>query len=327
MNSSGLGRNLLRDVSRSFYLSLRLLPRRMRAPCSTGYLLARLADTIADCAGLPASTRIRLLRDFRKSLLGSLPFRKLHEALHESLLPSLVHPGERRLVESTEACFRSLASLAPGLAHEVSEVVQIITAGQESDLRHFPGTGPLLALPAAEDLTVYTDRVAGCVGRFWTRVGLACYPRFSSLPAGELSELGTRYGRALQLVNILRDLPEDLEAGRCYLPQVELDRAGWRPNLPWREQTGVLRAVSTTWEAAAAAGLRDGLAYANSLRQPPARLATALPALLGIRTLEQLQRGPERRFEGKLRISRQDLKRALVRTALAAILGRPFRPV
>lgn len=325
MNAPGLDRNLLRDVSRSFYLSLRLLPRGMRAPCSLGYLLARLSDTIADCAALPASTRIQLLRDFRKSLLGALPFQKLHEALNQALHPSLEHPGERRLVASTAACFRSLATLPPGLAHAVSEVVQTITAGQESDLRHFPDSGRLLALPCAGDLTLYTDRVAGCVGRFWTQVGFASDVRFSALSQAELGELGTRFGQALQLVNILRDLPEDLDAGRCYLPQDELDREGWRANLPWREQTRILRTLSSAWEAKAETGLGEGLAYASSLRQARARLATALPAVLGLLTLELLRREPQRRFESKLRIPRRELRRALGQTALASILGRPFR--
>nr|MBR9810877.1 squalene/phytoene synthase family protein [bacterium] len=43
-----LSRKVLKDVSRSFYLSLRFLPKGFRAPTSIGYLLARASDTIAD---------------------------------------------------------------------------------------------------------------------------------------------------------------------------------------------------------------------------------------------------------------------------------------
>jgi farnesyl-diphosphate farnesyltransferase len=184
----------------------------------------------------------------------------------------------------------------------------------------------LRALPSAGDLVIYTDQVAGCVGRLWTTVGFFCYPEFSRLAPDELSALGTRFGQALQLVNILRDLPEDLDAGRCYLPQEELQREGWHNNLPWRSQMGILRSVSAPWETRAEEGLRDGLVYANSLPQPRSRIATALPALLGLQTLQLLRREPQQRFAGKLKIPKSDLRRALGKTVVAALLRRPVTP-
>ena len=48
---------LLRDVSRSFYLSIRVLPAPLRQPVAVGYLLARATDTLADTAQLPAGQR------------------------------------------------------------------------------------------------------------------------------------------------------------------------------------------------------------------------------------------------------------------------------
>src|SRR5210317_2159023 len=56
-----LGRDVLRDVSRSFYLSLRFLPSGFREPMAVGYLLARLSDTIADAGTLPLEKREELL--------------------------------------------------------------------------------------------------------------------------------------------------------------------------------------------------------------------------------------------------------------------------
>ena len=43
----------LRSVSRSFYLSLAILPRSLREPIGLAYLLARAADTVADTRALP----------------------------------------------------------------------------------------------------------------------------------------------------------------------------------------------------------------------------------------------------------------------------------
>ena len=69
------------------------------------------------------------------------------------------------------------------------------------------------------ELDDYTWRVAGCVGAFWTKLGvLTLGAGFSSSPPDDLLDEAVAYGKGLQLVNILRDLPADLKAGRCYVP-------------------------------------------------------------------------------------------------------------
>ena len=55
---------LLRGVSRSFYISVRFLPRRIRMAIALGYLLARASDTIADTNQLPPAQRIEFLKRF-----------------------------------------------------------------------------------------------------------------------------------------------------------------------------------------------------------------------------------------------------------------------
>ena len=70
---SKVDQQVLKDVSRSFYVSLRLLPAPMRPATSTGYLLARASDTIADTAGIPVDDRLDLLDAFRQSLPGRGP--------------------------------------------------------------------------------------------------------------------------------------------------------------------------------------------------------------------------------------------------------------
>src|SRR3954447_22498343 len=62
MERNSLRGPLLRSVSRSFYLSLRFLPKPLRDPLSLAYLLARATDTIADTPGGPVTLRIEALR-------------------------------------------------------------------------------------------------------------------------------------------------------------------------------------------------------------------------------------------------------------------------
>lgn len=63
-------RGLLRDVSRSFYLSLRALPPPVRGPLSLAYLLARAADTFADSGRLEVVDRLAALEATRAALTG-----------------------------------------------------------------------------------------------------------------------------------------------------------------------------------------------------------------------------------------------------------------
>ena len=57
--------HLLRQVSRSFYLSLRVLPSAVREPIGLAYLLARAADTVADTRLVPRAERLSHLETLR----------------------------------------------------------------------------------------------------------------------------------------------------------------------------------------------------------------------------------------------------------------------
>src|SRR5436190_22758233 len=61
---------ILRSVSRSFYLSLRILPGSLRDPLSLAYLLARATDTIADTTEPPVDLRTEALRNLARVIQG-----------------------------------------------------------------------------------------------------------------------------------------------------------------------------------------------------------------------------------------------------------------
>src|SRR6266478_1557662 len=110
-------------------------------------------------------------------------------------------------------------------------VLDTITGGQELDLRRFATAAEtrIVALETDEQLDDYTYRVAGCVGEFWTRMCRThLFPRALLDDALMLAQ-AIRFGKGLQLVNVLRDLPSDLRLGRCYLPRTNLTTVGLGP--------------------------------------------------------------------------------------------------
>ncbi len=207
---AGVEKEVLKGVSRSFYLSLRLLPPAMRRPASIAYLLARLSDTIADSAEIAAADRLEMLENFgsqvaEKGAIVEWP---------ERLIAATPDDREKELLRGHRAIMESLASLGEEERGLIREVVAIIVSGQALDLERFgaAGAGNIISLSNDEELNDYTWRVAGCVGAFWTKLGYATLGgEFSQSDESELLLHAREYGRGLQLVNILRDLPKDFE--------------------------------------------------------------------------------------------------------------------
>ncbi len=290
---SGLATKVLKDVSRSFYLSLRFLPSGFRAPASLGYLLARLSDTIADAGGASPEDRKSLLAEYRDSMetgkrdwLGGL----------ERLTG--LSEGEEQLVVRANECLDAIVELPEWQQKSVRKVVGIITEGQSWDLVRFEGDG-LVRLDRDEELRRYTYQVAGCVGEFWTELGLGCDENFSSETETQMLEWGRDFGRSLQLINILRDVAEDLENGRWYVP------GGGKAE---EEEWMVLR---RKWIEEASVGLDSAEKYARVLHGKRMRFATILPAMIGRRTLELLEGANWEEWQGRLKVSRSEVKKMM----------------
>ena len=282
-------------MSRSFYLSLAVLPAAVRPAIGLAYLLARASDTVADTRVLARDTRLGHLETLRAALRETGPGRVA--AVGEALAPGHALPAERRLLERLPECYAALHSLDAGDRERVARLLETIIEGQAQDLRFFPGEDAetLEALATRADLDRYTYLVAGCVGEFWTDVHAAHRPRLARWDLGAMRALGARFGQGLQLTNVLRDVPRDLRQGRCYLPREDLARLGLAPRdlldpaaaTAARPLLGeLLRAALAHYEA----GWRYTLAI--PVTEPRMRLACAWPLLIGLATLERVAASP-----------------------------------
>src|SRR4051794_28618789 len=230
--------SLLKEVSRSFFLTIRVLPGSIRHQIGLAYLLARATDTVADTQLLPVSRRLEALAALRDRILGNstakLSFTDFINAANapvkgvESLQAS---SGERTLLLRIEEFLRCLDELSPEDLRLVRAVLSTIISGQELDLQRFGNANvdQIVALRNMEELDDYTFRVAGCVGEFWTRICRAHLFPTAQLEDQKLLADGVRFGKGLQLINVLRDVPADLRAGRCYLPEDRLAQLSLAP--------------------------------------------------------------------------------------------------
>jgi farnesyl-diphosphate farnesyltransferase len=297
---------ILRSVSRSFYLSIRLLPARLREPVSLAYLLARATDTIADTADIPAVIRTEKLQTLAEAIQGQSAPDTMAD-LAAAFAPLQKNPDESALIESLPRCLEWLENIDSTDQTDIRLVLEKITRGQTLDLQRFANPTEVRALATAHDLDEYTYLVAGCVGEFWTRLCFRHVRKFAELGEDEMSELGKRYGMGLQLINILRDAGSDLRSGRCYFPEEELAVIRMIPSDIIREPDR-FRPIYRKWREKAEAALRSGVEYSLAIRNRRVRMATVLPALIGARTLSLLREAGGTALHRQIKVPRPEVR-------------------
>lgn len=183
---------VVRDARTSFYRGMWILPRERRFAMFAIYAFCRAVDDIAD---------------------GTLPWiEKRHE----------LDRWRQRVAEfctgaADDPVTRVLAASVPRYGLRQAEFEAIID-GMAMDSER-----PMVA-PDLATLDLYCARVAGAVGRLSVRVF------GDTSPAAD--DVADSLGRALQLTNVLRDLAEDAERGRLYLPAEWLASARIPANPP-----------------------------------------------------------------------------------------------
>ena len=315
---------LLRAVSRSFYLTLRVLPKPIRPQIGFAYLLARATDTIADTEAVPPTQRLTVLARLRDQILAPAP-----QGIDLGELSACqMSEGEKLLLTRLDEILKLVFQLPEDDLGRIQKVLEVITSGQMLDLERFgyANSKSIVALQTAEELHDYTWRVAGCVGEFWTETCLAHLSPVPRADPASLVQRGIRYGQGLQLVNILRDIPADLEKGRCYLPAAELRQVGLVPSdLLKPASEPALRALYNQWLDLACEHLIQGWSYVLDLpwRWIRLRLASAWPILIGLRTIERLRTANVLDPANRVKVSRAQVRAILISSTVLY----PFPPV
>src|SRR5437879_3750933 len=158
VTTSDLVKDLLRQTSRSFYLTLRVLPGSVRAQIGLAYLLARTTDTIADTDLVPLEQRLAALKDLRERILGL----RQQPVDFGELARQQGSPAERTLLEKVEVSLTLLRTFPAADLELILKVLDPITRGQKLDLRRFAGGTPqrIAALHVESELDEYTYLVA-----------------------------------------------------------------------------------------------------------------------------------------------------------------------
>jgi len=313
---------LLEDTSRSFFLTLKVLPKRMRGQVGLLYLLARVADTIADTKTGSEKQLIDGLQSYGDVAQGkspNLPNFSDIAALQE-------HEGERRLMQHVSKVISSIEAFDDDDQNRMRKCLDIIIGGQILDLQRFGAANEadsIGALNNPQELDDYAYRVAGSVGEFWTSMTLAHQISFNQEDEAKMFELGVRFGKALQMINILRDIPEDLRFGRCYIPVESLAEIDLKPtDLIDSKNMEKFRPLYETNLDIAASHLDAAVEYIGMLPYSQFRLRAAcmLPVLIGQRTLSLLRTSNVLDQKNRVKVLRPEIKRLRNQTLRALVM-------
>lgn len=323
-------KELLKQVSRSFYLTMVVLPRSVRGQISIAYLLARATDTIADTELINVDSRIQTLFKLRNIILEekSSEFSFPEEIDWKSLLSCQKNSSEKILLENISLIIAECRKFSLEDQKDIYNVLNIIISGQLLDLEYFllqKGKEEVRSFQKEEQLDDYTYKVAGCVGEFWTRICRRYLYKKTTFPENIFLEKAIHFGKGLQLVNILRDLPADLSNGRCYLPEEELKKLGLKPqDLMDPKSYPKLKHFYYLHLKLALNYLKDGIDYLfmtpGGWRTWMMRLGLTWPILIGIETLYLLSQTNPLDPKQRVKVARKDLKKILLLTFFTSFI-------
>ena len=162
--------------------------------------------------------------------------------------------------------------------------------------------------------------MAGSVGEFWTSISLGHLFKLSEEDESKLYDLAVRFGKALQMINILRDIPEDLAMGRCYIPAPALSEVDLIPE-DLLDHTNIesFRPLYSRYLDLTADHLESAIGYIEMLPHSQFRLrgACMLPVLVAYRTLDRLRDGNVLDPGQRIKISREEIKDGVKKVAVA----------
>ncbi|MEZ4648403.1 MAG: squalene/phytoene synthase family protein [Candidatus Eisenbacteria bacterium] len=325
-------RELLPTVSRTFALTIRVLPGALRDTVTVAYLLCRLADVVEDATGLDPDLRVATLEAFADVLHASpsgAPSDGRAAELSLSLRPAeslpLSDPHARRLLGERGIVFRAYCALGTEERRIVARWVEDMSRGMAGFVareRVCRDDAPAYRLETAAELRDYAYYVAGTVGHLLTDL-FQHHIGSGRLDAAALRARAVPFGLGLQFTNILQDLAEDRSRGWSYVPEELASKHGTSISglLRDTDRSQALRVVGDLAREAAR-NLDQAMEFTLLLPRsaPRIRLFCLWPIFFAMRTLQGIC-SDERVLDGteKVKITRGEVRRLIGVTALACL--------
>jgi 4,4'-diapophytoene synthase len=312
---------ILPGVSRTFALTIPVLPAQLAIVMTNAYLLCRLADTIEDDIGLDNDQKSQFHTRFVAVVRGEQSAEQFAADL-SPLLSTRSLAAERDLVRNTPAVVRVTHSRSSNERAALTRCVAIMCRG----MPEFQRNKSLRGLRDLDELAEYCYYVAGVVGEMCTE--LFCLHCPDLAPQREaMLKLATSFGQGLQMTNILKDVWDDRQASACWLPRsvfaADFDLARLEELHTGPEfREGLEKLIGV-----AHAHLRNALEYTCMIpkREVGVRRFCLWAIGLAVLTLRKLHRNPTYRSGAEVKVSRRTVRATVLATNLTLMSNRALR--
>lgn len=316
------------EVSRTFDLAIRFLPRKLGEPVGLAYLLCRIADTFEDSEALSPADRREMLQQYQLLLTGvdDFDWRLLNDLKAEFVKKIDAgtgvagdHPANLRLVENIDLVMKATQTLSPQFRRRIFPRVQEMAMGMADYTILASGSDSRISfLDDESDWDRYCYYVAGTVGHMLTDI-FADYAGFPDDVRERLHPLGRSFGLGLQKVNILKDAVIDTQRGICFLPKTLIERHDitfdWRTGPGRRgDLAGLVRTVIEICRR----HFQDSLEYIRMIprKHLGLRMFLIVPVMLAGATLRLFAQYPQRLLEkGDVKLARNEVWSLVRRSA------------
>lgn len=209
--------DLLAGTSRTFALTIPLLPEPLRREVTVAYLLFRIADTLEDATRWTRAERVRALAGFADLLEHPEPEAARRLAAEWLRSPPVAHDEYLELLGEMPRVLQCYRKLRPSARAAIGAHTRRTARGMAEFVDRTDRTAGVLRLESLQELRDYCYVVAGIVGEMLTELFLL-EPGLDGA-AAFVQARAPLFGEGLQLVNILRDAADDAREGRVYLPE------------------------------------------------------------------------------------------------------------
>jgi farnesyl-diphosphate farnesyltransferase len=302
---------LLPGVSRTFALTIPMLPKSLCPVVTNAYLLCRIADTIEDDQQLSADEKNDLQLTFIKVLEQQFDASIFSKTLLTKLsIRTPIH--ECQLIQQTPMVIDCLHSFTPTQQASIIRCVNIMAKGMSEFARH----ASLDGLENMAQLDRYCYCVAGVVGEMLTELFCDYTPQMNQHKTIAM-QYAINFGQGLQMTNILQDIWTDRSRGVSWLPKDQ----------------SIEQLILIAYQH-----LQKAIDYVNLIPAQETKIKSfaIFPIGLALLTLTNIHRHPDFTERNQIKISRAQVKALMLITPLASKnqfltrqlfswLSRPFR--
>ncbi|MCX6771627.1 MAG: squalene/phytoene synthase family protein [Candidatus Micrarchaeota archaeon] len=207
---------ILPNVSRSFALCIRILPAPLNRQMMLSYLVFRVIDTVEDSSA-PLAAKKMMFAEFLSLLSRGGANDAASGACARKMLARLDYTYEMELLEALPSLVRAYFSLPSGARRAISKRARVMARGM-CEFQKKP-------IETFADQDRYSYYVAGVIGHLFNDL-LEFNGIITSRLKRQLSRYAQKFGLALQKVNILRDIADDIASHRYYWPKRLLAKYG-----------------------------------------------------------------------------------------------------